>query len=396
MYDLSRVPERPPLVPRGPRRSSPGDSVGAALLGLEADTPDTNDANVYYNAGMGALHWDPAGASAAFYWASQLNPGWADPYFARWFVLRGTQRHLPDSVAKSIDSLVLFASIHDPFFDERLMMNAFSSQVRGRFMLAQRQVNAAVAAENQRRIEVGEPLLMGPRIIGIPHSWYLEFANRRFDSASRDLAQEIKKHPDALQLYVYRAKAQYYLKQYDSAAAILAAAIGRVDKKDTSRLLPVYFSREMFYYSIGIAQGEGKEDSAARVAFQNTVTENLGFYMAHLHLASQAFGRHDTTTAINEARIAAEIRPSDPLAQVFFGYSLLINGHPADAIDPLRAAIADDPYFALPYFYFGVAREAVHDTVGSLDGYRGFMAHAMRGDSLRALAQREIVRLGGT
>ena len=383
MYDLSSVPERPHLVLRGaPTHVTSVDSGGVTMLGLEPDLPDTNDANVYYNAGIGALYWNPAVASAAFYWASQLNPGWADPYFARWFTLRNTPQRLPDSVRIRVDSLVLLAGIHDPFFDERLAMSQFAGQVHSRFAIAQRQVNVAVDEENRRRLASGQPMLIASRI-QIPHNWYLAYAERHFDSASRDLAREIKKHPDALELYVYRAKAQYYLNQYDSAAAMLAAAVGRVDKKDTSRLLPVYFSREMFYYAMGIAEGDAKHDSAARVAFEHTVTENLGFYMAHLHLAVQAIKRRDAATAINEARIAAQIRPTDPLAQFFFGYSLLTAGHPTDAIDPLRAAIADDPYFALPYFYLGVACEAAHDTAGSRDSYRGFLAHAAQRDTLR-------------
>lgn len=394
MYDLSRVPERPQLVLRGaPTHVTSVDSAGVQVLGIEPDLPDTNDANAYYRAGLGALFWNPAVASAAFYWASQLNPGWADPYFARWFALRNTGRRLPDSVQRRVDSLVILAEIHDPFFDERLAMNEFSSQVRNRFGIAQRQVNAAVDEENRRRVAAGQPMLVASRI-QIPHTWYMAFAERHFDSASRDLAREIQKHPDALELYVYRAKAQYYLSHYDSAAAMLAAAIGRVDKKDTSRFLPVYFSREMFYYAMGIAEGDAKHDSAARVAFENTVTANLGFYMAHLHLSSRAIRRRDTATAINEARIAAQIRPTDPLAQFFFGYSLFVAGHPTDAIDPLRAAIADDPYFALPYFYLGVAREAAHDTAGSRDSYRGFLAHASQSDTLRNTAQRAISRLG--
>ena len=377
MYDFSRAPDRPPVA-----------------LGF-GRAPDTNDAGTYYRAALSEMWFYPARASAALYWASQLNPGWADPYFARWFVLRNPRRQLPDSVQKRVDSLVLMAEIRNPFFDERLMMDPFANQVRGQAAMAQRQADAARKAENQRRLANNQPLLYTTRI-QVPHTWYLAFAERQFDSASHDLAREISKHPDVLGLYVYRAKALYYLDQYDSAAAVLAAAVARIVKKDTTQFLPVYFSRELFYYSIGIAEREAKHDSSASVAFQHTVTENLGFYMAHLNLASQALKRRDTATAIEEARLAAQIRPSDVLAQLYLGYSLFTAGHPADAIDPLRTAIADDPYFALSYFYLAAAREAVHDTAGSIDGYRGFLAHAAQNDTLRKTARFAIVHLGGT
>jgi len=383
MYDMSRVPQRPQVT------------FHARLVGEPTPIADTNEAALYYRAGMNVLFQDPSVASAAFYWASRLNPGWADPYFARWFVLRNTKRRLPDTVRVRVDSLLLQAGIHDPFFDEQLALREYSVRVHAAFSDAQREINGAAEEENRRRLADGEPLIRASRI-EIPHSWYLAFTERHFDSASHDLAREIQRHPDVLELYVYRAKAQYYLKQYDSVATTLTAAVGRVDAKDTSRALPVYFSREMFYYAIGFAEAEAHRDSAERVAFQHTVTENLGFYMAHLHLAGQATRRHDTVTAMNEARIAVQIRPSDPLAQLFLGYALLTAGHPDDASDPLRAAIADDPYFALPYFYLATAREAVHDTIGSRDAYSGFLGHAAQSDTLRKTARLAIVRLGGT
>ena len=203
-------------------------------------------------------------------------------------------------------------------------------------------------------------------------------------------------YPDALQAYVYRAKATYYLRQYDTTAAILQAAIGRIDLRDTSRLLQRYFSRTIFTYALGLAYQLGHRDSAATAAFQRTLTENLGFYMAHLHLGVEALATHDTATAISEARLAAEIQPNDPAVQLFLGSTLLKSGHASEAVGPLRAAIAADPYYAWPYYYLGQACEGIHDTAGALAGYRGYLARAKRRESLREDAERAISRLGGT
>jgi hypothetical protein len=97
MFDMGEIPDRPHLDWSNRTRavirrdtvtgqyvgvtvhdSAPGDSV----------SPDTNDSRLYYRAGLYAHGINPSLASAAFYWASRLDPGWADPYFARWYTLR--------------------------------------------------------------------------------------------------------------------------------------------------------------------------------------------------------------------------------------------------------------------------------------------------------------------
>jgi tetratricopeptide (TPR) repeat protein len=388
MFDLSRVPDRPLLVYR---------AAGAAL------PPDTNDASTYYAAGVASLSADPAGASAAFYWASRLNPSWAEPYFARWYVLQKEARArrwqktlgerlgpaLPDTVRRQIDSLVVLAAFHNPFFDEKIQSIDFSNHMRNGVALAREHVKE----ENIVREEEGRLPLLMPRLTKVPHSWYLAYAERHFDSASADLAPLIAKYPDALPLYVYRSKAQYALGQYDSAAATLRAAISRVDWRDSTT--PVYFAPDIFYYAVGIAEAEPKHDSAAQAAFQLAVTANLGFYMAHLHLASLALSARDSATALVEARIAAEIRPEDPVVQLFLGYTLFSAHRPAEAIEHLRAATVADPYFALPYYYIGQASELAHDTSAALTAYRAFLAHASRADNLRPSAEEALAVLGG-
>jgi hypothetical protein len=401
MYDLTRVPDRPPVVFSGAVQNKvvPVDSAGQHVLHLEPELPDTNDANTYYRAGLASLWKNPSSASASFYWASQLNPGWADPYFARWYTLqvmpRVARRRLPDSVQQRVDSLVLTAMIHDPFFDERLTMNDFVGQVHSHVALAQKQVNEAVSQENQRRFQAGEPMLTASRL-EIPHTWYLAFAERHFDSASHDLAREIKKHPDALALYVYRSKAQYYLRQYDSAAATLAAAIRRVELKDTTKLLPVYFSREMFYYASGIALMDAKHDSAARLAFENAVTGESR--LLHGPLAPGDPGDRAPRQRDGDQRGADRRADSPDRSAGAVPLGLLAARRRASRRCDRCAARGGRgrPLLRLPYFYLAQAREAVHDTVGSRESYRGFMAHAALKDTLRKTAARAISRLGGT
>ena len=134
IFNLSAAPARPPL---------------AALATL-----DSNDAHEYYDAGMASIDTNQALASAAFYWASQLDPSWAEPYYARFYVLRRAEpKGISDSLRTLVDSLYTQAILHDPYVDEQVGM-----QGRG-----------------DRRIA----------------TWYFAYSGRRFDIASAELAKLI-------------------------------------------------------------------------------------------------------------------------------------------------------------------------------------------------------------
>lgn len=420
MYNLSLVPARPALAVGSTTNTMPfvkdpktGKYVRATpAMATPVDStakPDTNDARTYYDAGVAALGTDPAGAAAAFYWASRINPAWAEPYFGRWYTLtqaaqetavlkKNTKEHkndplVPDTTLKRLDSLVILADIHDPFFDERLALDQASANVHGELALANSIRNKAIMDYNDERMRAGWVPLMGVHDLTMEHTWYGSYVDRHFDSAAADLARLIKKHPDAIQLYIYRAKAQYYQKLFDSAAATLSMAVSQIEKRDTTKLLPAYISRDMLTYSIAMANQQAHHDSAARANFQLVVTQNLGFHMAHLHLASQALDKHDTATAINEANIAAQIRPDDPVVQLFLGYALINAGHMSDGIDHLRQATTVDPYYSLPYYYLGQALEQAGNDTAAVSAYKGYLAHAARNESMRKNAEDGIAML---
>ena len=93
---------------------------------LEAGA-DTNDAAAYYEFGRSQLKRDPDAAADAFYWASRLNPGAAEPYYGRRVALlltdprrldrywSGDRRTVNSDEIKRIDSLQLRALEINPF-----------------------------------------------------------------------------------------------------------------------------------------------------------------------------------------------------------------------------------------------------------------------------------------
>jgi thioredoxin-like negative regulator of GroEL len=377
--------------------------------------PDTNDSRAYYSAGLAARGFNPALASAAFYWASRLDPGWADPYFARWYTLRRAPYILPyiqrvrrdpkdgppqpvgvpDSVWVRIDSLFLQASVRNPFVDEHIYFGDMVALARGQILLANNLQSRMIDQINSQRIAQGAAPVATPRRIEMRETWLTAYAKRDFATAARLLAPLIKSNRDNLELYIHRANAFFNIQQYDSCNAMLRAAMARIETKEAARTLPAYLSKELFVYAIGIAQEQAGNQPAARAAYEQTVSENLGFYMAHLHIASVAMNARDTVAAVTEALAATQIRPDDPVVQFFTGYTLMAAGKRQDAIEHLRAAIATDPYYALPYLYLGQALQQSDDTTGALANFREFLARSRRDDNRRPTVEATVAILSG-
>ena len=398
LFDLSAVPARPPLEWAQHERlaTRQDQATGRYRFVKRADsvaggstTPDTNDARSYYATGVDLIYTDPAIASAAFYWASRIDPSWADPYLARAFTLQvaansyrrrridGQVRTgpipLPESTSEAIDSLAEEAYLRNPFVDDYLLMDHQATGVIGARMLAKAR-GKSVPAE----------------------TWRLAYGKRDWAEAARLLDSSIARTPDAILLYVFRAHAQFYLRQHDSSAATLRSALTRIDRRENTGGAPAHFSKASLAYAIGIADEAAGNDSAARGAYEMAVAEKHGLYMAHLHLASTALATHDTATAGTEAMVASLIEPGDPEVEVFSGVTLLRAGRVSAAVAHLRAATNADPQYALASLYLAQALTQQHDSAGALAAYRHFLTASRRDDSERPIVARVMGVLSGS
>jgi tetratricopeptide (TPR) repeat protein len=343
---------------------------------------DTNAAAAYYDwvepAVRAGVKLDTA--EMALYWASRLDPYWPDPVFARamvilraaqadafetWFKTRSVgatqQVQLTPRQVQLVDSLMRLAWARNPFLYTNL---EFAQLARGRIR--------------------GDPARAG---------WFA-YATRRFASAESLFALALRKHPKDVQLRVYRAKALFYLRRYDTAVAELAAARDSVRGSAEARLSPVVPSVEMFDYAIGIARVQQDDFPAARVAFGRALTENLGFYWAHARLAGTALALADTATALAELALAVDLEALDPVLRLFHGVLLYDAGRLTDAAGELERALELDPYYAQPHYRLGRVYEAQGKKVEAIAHYRLFLVHAARGDADRDKVSGVLAALG--
>ena len=349
-YDLAIVPPRPPL---------------------DGSASDTNDAAQYFARGMAVFERDPTEAAAAFAWATRLEPSFAQGYYNRWLALQqrrrpsrlddGTVRagHPPsEEQARHIDSLAATAFALNPF------------------------VETVAGPEIRAPGDWLDDAKLGRR----------DYDRGRYASAIRLWGRFLLQNPAAIDARLWRAQAMYVLHHYDDAAQELTVALDEVRRaeRDSAHYAP-RVRKELLSYAIGLLQAQRGDLAGARVAYEEAIADNLGFYMAHARLAGLALLEHDTTTALVEYETATSIRGDDPALRFLYGYALLQARRLEDAERQLREAVRLAPDFAAPYAWLGRVLDVTGDTTRARAVYETFVAHASHGAPDLAWVRRRLV-----
>jgi tetratricopeptide (TPR) repeat protein len=336
---------------------------------------DRNDADVLYAQASDAIAVNAEAADSILAWAARLNPAWAAPLYGQamcqegiwgWgarvsAALTGTAQLPTTSEYRFYDSLMLAAQTRDPFPDRSLearLMRGPAQSVRTTIWLGKRKVK--LPGEVAR----GE----------------MEQVQGDYKAALADWATALRKMPDLYFLHTYRAQAFYALQAYDSVVAELRIVADTLAAKERNDLVYSFEGRAMTLYSIAHTQVQRDDYQAARQAYQDALTVDLGFYMAHARLAGIALIGGDTATAISELGSAVQLNETDPSILYFYGYLLLATGRTDSAEAQFRKAITVDPFYAAPYEMLGRILEARGKNDEALAAYQGFIDHAPRND----------------
>jgi tetratricopeptide (TPR) repeat protein len=343
---------------------------------------DTNSAKAYYDLAEPLVRFNLKldTAEMALYWASRIDPSWSDPIYARSLIplaaiLRDrseTWQHTRSSLAvdklaltghqvQSIDSLQRIAWDRNPFLYTEL-------EFQHSFLFPRR-----------------DPFQIG----------YYLFSTRRFAEAESLFAVGLKQHPGEFGARTYRARALFYLGKYDAVVAELQAARDTIRQREIEHRIPVVFSVEMYEFAIGIARVQQDDFPAAKAAFERALTENLGFYWAHVRLAGAALALRDTAAAITELGEAVQIEGRDPVLRLYYGAVLQAAGKIEEAVLQLKEAIALDPRYAAPYFQLAMAYQQKGEKDAAIEQYRQFLARSARDEPWRNPATNSLAELLG-
>ena len=343
---------------------------------------DTNSAKAYYELAEPLVRFSVKldTAEMALYWASRLDPSWPDPLFAR--------------------SLILLDAITEDRY--ATWQQTRSALAVRKLAFTERQVHAIDSLQRiawDRNPFLYSDLEFSRSFLGLGgdsfRDGYFMFATRRFAAADSLFAVGLKKHPANFEIRTYRARALFYLQKYDEAVAELVAARDTIRASEIEHSIPVLFSVEMYEFAIGIVRVQQDDFPAARAAFERALTENLGFYWAHVRLAGAALALRDTTAALTELGEAVEIEGSDPVVRMYYGAVLQEAGKFDEAESQLKRAIALDPRYAAPYFQLAVTYHNHGMKDAAIAQYQQFLSRSARDDPWRIAAVNSIAGLAG-
>jgi tetratricopeptide (TPR) repeat protein len=357
------------------------------------DVTDTNDAQAYYNLGLATFDRDPETAAAAFYWAARINPGWAEPLYARRAallmkdkftlgrIMEGDRRTLESPEVKKLDSLQFRALMLNPFLYRRLDRRMFVAYVRDNAMRRAR-MGGDELSPSQLDYQIEEYLRGASPAM---RAWS-RYADGDFTAALAGYARALDMAHNKAYLRLERGRIFGMRGAVDSAVSEMRLAIEELRKQDQKELVVLYDSKAMTEYSIAVLlEGAGNVDGA-RDAYGEALQEDLAYYPAHMRLGLLALGKRDTATALSELALAAQLAAGEPHIRYMHGWVLAVTHNFPEALKELTAAVELEPYYALPYLRLGQVHEQLSHGNEALASYQEFLARASQTDPQRQWA----------
>ena len=363
-----------------------------------AAAADTNDPRAYYDFAVDQLGNDPQKAADALYWASRIDPTWADPYFARRVALllvdptrfmrytAGDRRALQD--ARAIDSLAYHAKTIDPFVSQRLDRRLFDG------LLDELALRVAGGRVNSGNVKFA----MEQAMEKLPPAQRarLAFDDGKLNQALGLYTLAIAHDEKSVSLRIERAHVSFELNDFPAALVDLNGAMDEFRKRDSVDIIFLYQSKALTLHSIAVVEERLGDIAAAKDALGRALVEDLSYGPAHRELAKLSLATDDTAGALREMDLATQLWPSDASWQFDDAVLLLRAGRTAEARAHLDKSIALDPYFASPRFVSARLLEAADFREEALAAYTQFLTVASRTDPRRTQAEQRMAVLKST
>ena len=346
------------------------------------DVTDTNDAQAYFESGLRTFRGDPGAAADAFYWAARLNPGWADPLYARRVAILSSKQTLLNAIMtnnrrdrpelRSLDSLMARAYMLNPFLYRRLDQQLFLNYL----------TNGDRHAQSALTYEINVAINQSPPAI---QAWFA-YSQGNFDRALQHYARAIQGARESADFHFERARILGMRNEVEPAVAEFQMALAEMRQKDEKKLVVLYDSKAMAEFSVAtLLEGAGQADKA-KEAYGRALQEDLAYYPAHMRLGLLALSQGDTATAVSELAMAAEIAANDPFVRYMNGWVLGKAKQPKEAVAELTKATELEPYFALPNLVLGAQYEALEKAPEAIAAYDRFLKSASANDPQRQWA----------
>lgn len=177
---------------------------------------------------------------------------------------------------------------------------------------------------------------------------------------------------------------------YDKAEHDFQLLVDRNATVETSdTMLRVPLNANGYRYVLAIIKERDNKPADAIQLYQDIVSRDLGFYMAHVHLA-QIYRKYKMwDKASVEAQAAVDANPDDATLLVDLAAIDSGAGKLPDAALALKKAITVDPRYPEAYYQLGLVSQALAQPADARDAFTHFIAVAPSRDQLQVADARK-------
>jgi tetratricopeptide (TPR) repeat protein len=367
---------------------------------------DTNDVTMYLLVGGQMLERQPQKAVQYFRWAAALDPRVPDaPYGERIALLlsdrnrlmyywRGDRKTHDSPDIKRADSLQSLALTRAPLFFRRydgMLLRAYFDAAMKRTIQ-----NAGLTGEDEAemRYEMNKWLNSSDAPPYL-RAWFA-YSDGDFPKAARLYAEAIgrARKGERGDLLAERARVLAHLGANDSAVATFRASMAADSARDEDRLVFALRSKAQMEHVLGaLFEAEG-DTAGARQAYERALTEDLGYFPAHVALGTLAYERGDTAVATHELREAVQIAGDDANLHYVYGLVLSTTGNVAQGVTELLKAAQLAPQWAEPHFLLARLHDAADMREEAIPHWQNFLARASLRHPGRQLAEQRVAAKG--
>ncbi|MET0400470.1 MAG: hypothetical protein ABW277_27005 [Longimicrobiaceae bacterium] len=361
---------------------------------------DTNSAAAYYSHGVRVMHSRPREAADAFYWATRIDPGMADAWYARriaFFMsnperfgayMYRNRRVVESREVRTADSLQLRALTLNPFVRTKFDKDLFDHYQHWSVFGDRAGVSFDPAA---LKFWMDKWLLDG----GPASRAWVAYAGGFFPEALEAYATALEGSRNRGGIHANRARIFLLVGRPDSALVQMSQAVEHMRAREHGEtdMIFLYESKALYEHSTGVILEQLGRREEAREAYARALREDLSYHPAHVALAGIALASADTATALAELDLAAQLRGDDAGVRYAYAQVLAFSRRYAEAREQLQQAVATEPWFAPPYALLGGMLETAGKRSEAREAYTAFLARATRGHPLRENVQARLASL---
>ncbi len=220
---------------------------------------------------------------------------------------------------------------------------------------------------------------------------YEKFIKGEYPEAIEKYNTSLKQIPSFNSAKYFRGMSYALNNNFKEAIADFQSIADSTESMNKKKILPIYINTAEMHFLIGCAQSKLSNYPEAEAAFQNALTEDYSYYMAHYYLADIYNKQGRFNDALGELDAALLVAPNDAIMHYNKAVFLFQMKKYADALDEYENTVKINPKLYKAQYNAAIIYEAMKNNAKALEYYQGFLDNApLREEALIAKAKEKI------